>query len=115
MNCLKCGRETKDGAVFCEGCRAVMKKHPVKPSATLQLPRREMQEPTKKPSKRKKVPLEERVRRQKKLIRRMALAIAALCVLIALLAGYIVLQRLTKPEEPVEAPTGRNYTTQQTQ
>lgn len=38
MECLKCGRETDQ--TFCEGCRAVMAKYPVKPGTMVQLPKR---------------------------------------------------------------------------
>ena len=34
MNCMKCGRETKDDAVFCEECLEHMARHPV-PANTL--------------------------------------------------------------------------------
>ena len=34
MNCMKCGRETKEDAVFCEECLEHMARHPV-PANTL--------------------------------------------------------------------------------
>ena len=40
MNCMKCGKETAGGNVFCEECLAVMKKYPVRPDAVVKLPNR---------------------------------------------------------------------------
>ena len=111
MNCLKCGREITDGNAFCPDCLAVMEKYPVKPTASLQLPRREEQEIPKKTSKRRKSSPEERIARLKKTNRRLALVIAVLFVVICVLAGRIAqLHLVQKPE----APKGSNYTTQET-
>ena len=44
MNCLRCGRDTQDDHVFCEGCREEMEKYPVRPGTAVMLPRR-MEEP----------------------------------------------------------------------
>ena len=41
MNCLKCGVEIEETQVFCEDCREVMKKYPVKPGIAIQFPKRE--------------------------------------------------------------------------
>ena len=112
MNCLKCGREISDGNVFCQDCRAVMEKYPVKPTTSLQLPRRSEQEIPKKTSKRRKVSPEERIRKQKKIIRRMALVIAVLFVVICVLAGRIAQQELARIRED---QLGKNYTTQESQ
>lgn len=38
MKCIKCGRETKDGALFCQDCLAGMEAYPVKPGTPIQLP-----------------------------------------------------------------------------
>ena len=40
MNCMKCGRETQNEAVFCRDCLAEMEKYPVQPGAVVLLPRR---------------------------------------------------------------------------
>ena len=112
MNCLKCGREITEGNVFCPDCLAVMEKYPVKPNASVQLPRRDEQEAPKKSSKRKKISQEERIAKLKKQSRRMALVIAILFVLLCVLAGRIAHQELNRPGEKDE---GKNYTTQETQ
>ena len=38
MSCMKCGRDTQEGQVFCTACREVMAKYPVKPGIAIQLP-----------------------------------------------------------------------------
>ena len=40
MYCLKCGKDTKGEAVFCQSCLEVMDKYPVKPDVHVQLPNR---------------------------------------------------------------------------
>ena len=40
MNCMKCGREIQEEAVFCQECLAEMEKYPVQPGAVVLLPRR---------------------------------------------------------------------------
>ena len=39
MNCLRCGRETKDDHVFCDDCLQSMEKYPVRPGTAVILPR----------------------------------------------------------------------------
>ena len=38
MNCMKCGRETKEDAVFCEECLEHMNRHPVPPNTLVYVP-----------------------------------------------------------------------------
>ena len=40
MNCMKCGRETKNEQVFCQDCLRIMQKYPVRPGTVVLLPRR---------------------------------------------------------------------------
>lgn len=40
MDCMKCGRETRGGDVFCQDCLVEMAKFPVDPGAVVLLPRR---------------------------------------------------------------------------
>ena len=51
MNCLKCGRDTVLGQVFCKECLAHMEQHPVKPGSTLILPNRSAATPSRRVSK----------------------------------------------------------------
>ncbi len=112
MNCLKCGREISGDNVFCQDCLAVMEKYPVKPTTSLQLPRREEQELPKKPAKRRKISPEERIGRQKKTIRGLSLVIAVLFVVICILAGRIAQMQIAQERED---QLGKNYTTQESQ
>ena len=38
VNCMKCGRETKEDAVFCEECLEHMDRHPVPPHTLVYVP-----------------------------------------------------------------------------
>ena len=38
MNCMKCGREIKEDAVFCEECLDHMERHPVPPNTLVYVP-----------------------------------------------------------------------------
>ena len=38
MNCMKCGRETKEDAVFCDECLEHMERHPVPPNTLVYVP-----------------------------------------------------------------------------
>lgn len=40
MSCMRCGKETNEGQVFCAECLADMERHPVKPGTPIQLPQR---------------------------------------------------------------------------
>ena len=40
MQCLRCGRETEEGQVFCFLCESVMVKHPGKPNTVVTIPER---------------------------------------------------------------------------
>ena len=38
MACMKCGKETREGQLFCARCLETMEAYPVKPDAHIQLP-----------------------------------------------------------------------------
>ena len=112
MNCLKCGRKIENSGVFCEECLSVMEKYPVKQNVALQLPRRK-DEPTAKKSSKKKhqLPLEDQVKQQKRMIRRMALLIGVLFVAVCLLMGWLifeVLETATLPEMDEDFEVGES-------
>ena len=51
MNCMKCGRETQSGQVFCPSCLEDMSAYPVKPGTPVSIPKRPQKkapEPVKK-------------------------------------------------------------------
>lgn len=61
MHCLKCGRETDEGQVFCQECLLDMGKHPVDPNEVVLLPQRPAAPAAKKPARRRTIPPEERI------------------------------------------------------
>ena len=105
MYCLKCGRETEEGQVFCESCREIMKKYPVKPRTPVLLPRHSVPAAPRKSRRKQPLPVEEQMERLHRVNR---LLLAALCVTLALLlgAGYLSVRYLLdqKPFRP-----GQNY------
>ena len=54
MNCLRCGRETADQQVFCNGCLDDMARHPVKSDTPIYLPNRKATDAPKKHRRQKK-------------------------------------------------------------
>ena len=110
VNCMKCGRSAKEGNVFCDACLETMEKYPVKHNATLQLPRRKDEElPKKQARKKAQIPPEERVRQQKRTIRRLSWLVAMLMVTVTLLLGLIVYGLIQEAKAPADNP-GKNYT-----
>jgi hypothetical protein len=112
MNCMKCGRETENEQVFCDGCLEIMAKYPVKPGIVIHLPKHE-DTPIKKPA-----PVypthtpEEQVLRQKSVIRWLSLALVALVVAFGLAAAavlYLLDQRDLQFERQRTQEMGRNY------
>ena len=107
MNCLKCGRETEDGQVFCKECLAIMEKYPVKPGTAVLLPKR-TPAPTVKKVRWKPAPsLEEQVTKLRRQNHRL---IAVICVVTLLLCvgGYFTARYLVDRRAP---RPGQNYST----
>ena len=104
MKCLKCGRETDQ--TFCPICREEMEKYPVKPGTIVLLPK-ERPAAKKMPSRHPPVPPEVIVQNQRRTIRRLGRAFAALLVLAVLMGVAIV--RLV--QESGRRPVGQNYNT----
>lgn len=75
MNCIKCGREVPEDQVFCDSCREMMQKYPVKPGTAVQLPQRKDSPAAKKAAGRRRPPNtpEEQILRLKKRVRRVFL------------------------------------------
>ena len=107
MQCLKCGKETKNEHVFCAQCLAVMDTYPVKPDVHIQLPKLTDREFPKKSGKKRRPPsLEEQIASLRRRNRRLG---AALLIAVLLLgAAVYLLHRDNTP--PVETDTGKNYT-----
>jgi len=110
MECLRCGRKTEEGDVFCTECLADMRRYPVKPGTVVQLPPKNSDfQPVKPPARRKPTP-DETIRKLKKRLRRQRLLLA-LVVLV-----FVVLAALTWffPKKEIEQYLpGQNYTSEQ--
>ena len=110
MNCLKCGRETEEGQVFCKECLAVMEKYPVKPGTAVLLPKRNPA-PTVKKIRWKPAPSPEeqvvKLRRQnRRLIALLCAAVMLLGVGVYFTGRYLLDRRAPRP--------GQNYSTVET-
>lgn len=104
MGCLKCGRDTQEGAVFCPECLLEMQRYPVRPGTPVMLPSRERVVPKKAP-KRRAVPPEEQIKGLKKKIRTLTILwIAALLAFVIL--AVVCLRVLPYPQYR----PGQNYT-----
>ena len=110
MNCLKCGRETEDGQVFCKECLDVMEKYPVKPGTAVLLPKRSPAPAGKKPRWHPVPTPEEQAARLKVQNRRLIAVVVILAVLLAV-GGYFTGRYLIerRPMRP-----GQNYSTAET-
>ncbi len=85
MYCLKCGKETGSERVFCDSCLESMEKYPVKPGIHIHLPNRPAFVQRKTVRRRMPTP-EERVVRQRRVIRVLSLCLATVSVLLILCA-----------------------------
>ena len=111
MSCLRCGRETAEKQVFCELCLSDMKKYPVKPGTSIQLPSRSAQDEVRKP--RPKVPtLEEEYDKLLHAIRVLLLAMAGLLMAFAICAGLLISNLNQQDDNSV--PPAQNFGTTQT-
>lgn len=108
MECLKCGRETDQ--TFCEECRAVMEKNPVKPGTVVQLLNRDTLIPQKKVSRKNKITPEQRIQKLKKKVVHLHWinSILVSLLLVLCMVVYLLYNRSTRPI------TGQNYTTNHT-
>ena len=106
--CLKCGKQTEDRAVFCDACLAVMEHYPVKPGTVAHILHR--------PARAENDILDnfdqhgqtQLISRQRRIILWLMAIIVILSVLLAISATFLL-------RPPVEAPPlptiGKNYTT----
>ena len=85
MYCMKCGREAEMGQSFCPECLQEMDRYPVKPGTPVNLHKRR-EVPQKKVVKRRTVPPEEQIRKLKRRVRRLTVALLVALLLIAALA-----------------------------
>ncbi|MBR2937953.1 MAG: hypothetical protein IKB80_05635 [Oscillospiraceae bacterium] len=107
MQCLKCGKETKNEQVFCPRCLAVMEAYPVKQDVHIQLPNHTQRELSKKSGKKRRAPSpQEQIAALRRRNRRLVAVLLAMALLLAV-AGYL-LARATVSSEDTEL--GKNYT-----
>lgn len=107
MYCLKCGKETEDAHIFCNGCLGVMSEYPVKPDTTVQLPHRSTAAAPKKQPRKRVLQPEEQLVQMHRLIRRLIAALVAVTVLFVLTAAGLA---YTYKNQEVLPTIGRNYT-----
>lgn len=98
MNCMKCGKETTQSQVFCDRCLEVMAQYPVDPATAFQLPQRKDLPADKKALRVKELSPKEALRRQRKLTRRLRIALLAACALVVLLLVTLILVLYTQTE-----------------
>lgn len=105
MNCLKCGRETNQ--TFCDSCREVMARYPVKSGTIVQIPKDRSASYTRhNQNRRPRIPPEVQLENQKRTIHRLAWIIALLVVLLlGTCAAFIWIVK-----SPTQPPVGQNYT-----
>lgn len=107
MQCLKCGKDTKNEQVFCPRCLEVMENYPVKADVRIQLPNHATRDLSKKSARKRRPPSAvEQIAALRAKNRRLMLVILALVLLLGA-AGYL-LARVTQTAENVE--WGKNYT-----
>lgn len=108
MQCLKCGKDTTDGKIFCDSCLEVMAQYPVNPTSPVPAPRQEIPAQERKTSRRRPLTEEDTILQLKGLIRLLTITVAILSVLLCLVAGLLLQQLQTKQGSNV---IGKNYTT----
>lgn len=107
MQCLKCGKETRNEQVFCARCLAVMEEYPIKPDVHIQLPKCADRDIPKKSGKKRRAPSpEEQIVILRRRNRRLVAALLAMALLLGA-AGYLLVRATVSTEE---TELGKNYT-----
>lgn len=105
MACLKCGRETEQ--MFCEDCRAVMEKYPVRPDAILLLPKARSATAHKNPVRRQAISADAQIAALKHTVRALIIALVVLTLIV--LAESAVVFHIVNGRDA--RPLGQNYST----
>ena len=96
MYCMRCGRELKEGQVFCKSCRELMDRYPVPPGTAIHIPQRKPPAPAKKkPAKRRELKPEEQIVRLRSTVRWLYLLLVVEVLAFAFTAA-ILLYRLNQ-------------------
>lgn len=107
MNCLKCGKKTKDEQVFCPQCLETMEAYPVKPDVHVQLPnRRAPAAPKKSGHKRRPLTVEEQVVLLRHRVRRLSVAAVVLALMVCAAGAALLHIAVTQKD----LNWGTNYT-----
>ena len=107
MLCLKCGKDTNDKQVFCDGCLQAMESYPVKPGTPVHLPKTQAPSEAKKAASRKRpLTTDEQIASLHRHLRRARVFGLILAALLLAASGLLVYEILN-PDGPV---IGLNYT-----
>lgn len=106
MKCLRCGVSIPERQCFCAKCKDSMEAYPVKPDVNVRLPVRKADTVVKK-TKRQAKP-EEIIARQQRVIRRLAVAVVVLMILV-IFSGIEMFQHYKAHH--VGPAKGQNYET----
>ena len=104
MQCLRCGRETEEGRVFCFACEALMTKHPVKPNTVVTIPERSIRDRNANP--RKSARPEEDTEKLHRTILQLRLWVCMLMAALMLCVAVLTWQELSRDKGPA---IGQNY------
>ena len=111
MNCLKCGKETKENQVFCPHCLDVMKDYPIKSDTPVHLPNRTPKPPSRRRKFRHRImSTEEQLHHSRKAVRSL-LALVLLLTLVVVFLGTTLAHSLRNQER---SNLGKNYTYEET-
>ena len=104
MNCLRCGRETRDDHVFCDSCLQSMKKYPVRPGTAVILPHRTETTPIKRTKHHQPPAPKDQIRRLKRQRAGLWIAVILLTMILLAAAGVFLYQHNDQTPKP-----GQNY------
>ena len=113
MNCMKCGREIREGQSFCEECLKIMEQYPVQSGTYVRIPPRKDYEDVKKPRRKKELSPEEQLAALHNKVHWLSIAVVALLAT-SILLGLFLLRDFLTPENEEPSPMARNYTVTQT-
>ena len=85
MACMKCGKDTEDGRMFCARCLEVMEAYPVKPDVHIQLPVRNGTAAPKKQNRKRVDPKDAKIAAQQFQIRLLWVVVIALLLAVGFL------------------------------
>ena len=107
MYCLKCGKETERGQVFCPECQDGMRQYPVDPNTPIHLHQRNPEQ-DKKVAYEKEQSEAEIIMQMRRMIRWLTVTIGILSLLLCLLAG-LLFTKLGSTTQNLDI--GKNYST----